>query len=125
MTPVTTTMSGSNVRISWTLPSDGAAAITSYRILIQHSDGSTLSQQINYCDGTSFVIIANRFCEIPMSVLTSSPFSLSQGMLIKATVYAINQIGSGSQSSFNSVGELAQVPPHKPITPPTRNAATS
>jgi len=34
--------------------------------------------------------------------------------LIKATVYAINIVGSGTPSSFNSNGELAQVPPLKP-----------
>ena len=60
-----------------------------------------------------------------MSVITSSPFNLVQDALIKVSVFAINSIGSGLPSSYNTIGVRAQTPPHKPPTAPTRNAATS
>ena len=56
---------------------------------------------------TVFGIISNTFCEIPMYILTSSPYSLPQGVLIQATVSAINSIGTGLYSTFNTVGEFA------------------
>jgi hypothetical protein len=76
-------------------------------IKILQSDGVTLTANAYYCDGSNFLVMANLFCEIPMSVLTSSPYSLPRGRLIQATVSATNSLGSGIPSSLNIVGILA------------------
>lgn len=81
MSPVTTSMNGANLKITWTSPSNGGSSISSYKINILQSDG-TYSENTGYCDGSNFVIMGNLFCEIPMYVLTSSPYSLAQGTLI-------------------------------------------
>ena len=125
MQPVVTTMSGKNLHIDWIMPSENGSPISAYKILIVQSNGVTQTESTTYCDGSNFVVIANRFCEIPMSVLIAAPYSLPQGQLIKVTAYAINSVGSGTPSALNSVGELAQVPPLKPPTPPTRNSGTT
>lgn len=76
MQPVSTSMNGKTLKISWQAPNNGAASISAYKILIQHMDGVTLSEQLFYCDGSNFLVIANLFCEIPMNILVSSPFNL-------------------------------------------------
>ena len=60
-----------------------------------------------------------------MSVLISPPYNLIQGTLVKATIFAINSVGSATPSSLNSIGELAQVPPLKPPSSPARNVGTT
>ena len=82
-------------------------------------------EELNYCDGSNFVILGRAFCEVPMQILTAAPFSLAQGTLIRATVVAYNVIGGSIQSTLNSFGELAQVPPKQPPQAPLRNADTS
>ena len=118
-------MNGQNVHISWTAPADGASAISAYTVKILQQDGVTLTSNSYYCDGSSLVVMSNRFCEIPMSVLTFSPFSLSLGALIQATVFATNSLGKGTPSSLNTAGVLAQGAPFQPPSAPTKNPATT
>jgi hypothetical protein len=70
------------------------------------SDG-TFAEDLQFCDGSNFVILANAFCEIPMQILTGDPYFLTQGTLIRATVRAFNVLGGGIISTLNSLGELA------------------
>ena len=51
-------------------------------------------------------------------------FRLPLGQLIQAKVAAKNLIGFSAYSTLNTLGELAQTEPSKPVAP-TRNAATS
>jgi len=60
-----------------------------------------------------------------MSTITSSPFSLAQNTLIQARISAINSIGTGTPSSLNSEGTLAQLAPHKPPEMPFRHESTT
>ena len=59
MSPITTTNSGTNVVVSWSLPADtGGSSITTYRIMFKASNGNLYV--IANCDGTSSTIITNR-----------------------------------------------------------------
>jgi hypothetical protein len=52
----TTTNSGTNVVIDWTEPADNGAAITSYTVLIEQSDG-VFSENAS-CDGSDATIVS-------------------------------------------------------------------
>jgi hypothetical protein len=49
---------------------------------------------MTYCNGLEPTIKANRYCIVPMTVLTSDPYHLVQGHHnIFATVEALNVVG--------------------------------
>jgi hypothetical protein len=103
----TTTVSGSNIVISWSLPSTNGSPIESYTITIRQSNGSTYSEQLKYCNGSNASIISARSCTIPTVVLTSAPFSLTSGSGVYAKVVAKNGVGNSSSST---AGNGATVP---------------
>jgi hypothetical protein len=70
------------------------------------------------------LIYAQRFCEIPMQVLTSSPYSLSAGSLIEAKVQAFNANGWSSLSTDSTGAAIVQTVPIT-MTAPTRDSATT
>ena len=72
----TTTNSGSEVIIDWSAPAENGSPITSYTVTILQSDGLTYTEDTANCDGTDKIISATQ-CTIPLSVLTSAPYSLS------------------------------------------------
>jgi len=124
----TTTIEYDLVKVAWAAPSSTGGtgvALTAYRVEIQHSDGSTYSEELTNCDGGHTNVLTNRECHIPMNLLTASPFSLSQGSSIIARVTAINTIGVGATSPDSTVTASAETVPHKPSSPPMRGAATS
>ena len=51
-------------------------------------------------------------CTIPITALTSAPFSLVQGALVQAKVAAKNAVGEGAFSAANSLGALIQLVPY-------------
>lgn len=53
----TTSNVGTNVLIDWYEPYDQGADITSFSILIRHSDGVSFSEELTSCDGTDSVIV--------------------------------------------------------------------
>jgi hypothetical protein len=82
----TTSNSNTDVIISWSpTTNDYGSAVTSYNIEIQQQSGS-FSTYAATCDGTNSIIVSSTTCTIAMNVLTSSPFSLTAGDLIVATV---------------------------------------
>lgn len=70
--PIVTTMNGEKVKITWNVPSTGGASLTKYKIMIETSTTGTFAEQLYYCDGSNFVVLANAFCEIPMYILTQA-----------------------------------------------------
>lgn len=70
--------------VSWTAPSDGGSAITAYQILLQTSDGTTYSENLTNCDGSTSTIIDDGFCTIPKTMFTASPYNLAWGASISA-----------------------------------------
>jgi hypothetical protein len=53
----TTTNSGTDVVIDWSEPDNNGAAITSYTVLIEQSDGSFTADGVN-CDGSDSSIVS-------------------------------------------------------------------
>jgi hypothetical protein len=76
MAAVTTSTSGTNVEISWVPPSSNGAAILTYKILLQHADGS-FAEDVTLCDGSDSLVISDLYCSIPMSALRAAPYSLT------------------------------------------------
>ena len=98
----TTAVVGLYVRISWTAPSTNGSPITQYQILIRQSDDLTFSESIAYCDGSIASIRDNSSCDVPISSLIVSPFSLAWGSSVHASVRATNIYGnSGISPSGN------------------------
>jgi hypothetical protein len=51
-----------------------------------------------YCDGTQGSIVSALYCEIPLTVLRTSPYDLGYGEQVIAKVSAINSNGEGPVS---------------------------
>ena len=111
------------VQISWTSPSSNGANITSYYIEIQDSSGVWRTETTD-CAGNSSAVFLAGSCIIPMSVLTSAPFSLTLGTLVQVTASAINAYGQSTPSAVNTVGATISTVPVQ-MSPPTRGSATS
>ncbi len=61
---------------------------------------------------------------MPLSVLTSQPFLLSQGNLVAVRIQAINAIGASPYSNPNIAGALIEIVPHWPAVAPMRDPTT-
>ena len=92
MSAPTTANSGTDVVITWPEPNSNGADITEYLIEVQTNDGDFVEED-TFCDGAANVVREGRTCSIPMSVLTDVPYSLTQGITIKARVSSINAQG--------------------------------
>jgi hypothetical protein len=64
----------------------------------------TFTEDTTDCDGSASAVIASKYCLVPMSVLSTSPYSLSYGTLVIAQVQAYNANGWGALSPSNTVG---------------------
>ena len=81
MVPIVSSMSATKVKVEWVAPNSGSLNITRY--LIEVLSGDTVNYyQTSSCNGQDTLVIANVFCQIPMSELTSYPFNIPQGRLI-------------------------------------------
>ena len=99
------------MRIAWSsYINNNFEALDKYQVLIQDALGEFRDQLVS-CDGTNLVIVAQRFCDVPMITLTSAPYSLSEGTLIRAKVRAHNKIGWSVFSELNTLGVVAQTTP--------------
>jgi hypothetical protein len=110
-TPTTppTTNSETNVIIDWTEPANNGAAITSYTILIQQSNG-VFSEDITNCDGSDNTIVTSSQCTVPLSTLTSAPYSLSLGNDVNVKVIATNVKGDSPESLQGSGATIIEAP---------------
>ena len=124
MLPVTTSQLGTDVKIAWIEPNSGSLTIDGYLIEILTSDLTTYAEAPT-CDGQDSYVHQNKFCTVPMETLTSDPFNIQQGDLIKIRVSAQNSLGFSIPSTLNTVGVTAKVQPHKPPTAPQRGVGTS
>jgi len=119
-----------SVTITWTIPYNGGSSVDSYNLQILTSDGATFVEQSTYCNARSdSTVISNRYCAIPMSVLTSEPFLLVQGDEIVAQILAHNHLGDSPYSADSSnnigVGALIMQVPHEPPTGASRGSLTT
>ena len=94
---MTIVKNGLNVDISWNLPDSNSDAIDAYEILILKSDGTTWIEDTVNCDGSTALVITNRVCSVPFTVLRST-YGLAYNALIYAKVRAHNVNGYGDYS---------------------------
>jgi hypothetical protein len=111
----TTTISGSNVNIAWSLASTGGSAITAYQITIGQSDGSTFTTIPIYCDGESASVVAAASCSVPISTLRQAPFNLPWGASVFAKVSAANIYGYSAVSASGN-GAIILTNPDPPTS---------
>lgn len=110
----TTTINGDFVDITWDEPAIQGSPITEYRILVRQSDSVTFSTELTNCDGTEQTIIDTRLCSVPIDLLRSSPFSLTWGSSVVATITAFNTYGT-SQTSEEGNGAVILTNPDAPL----------
>lgn len=74
-----------SVRIKWNIPASiNFASVTKYRIYIANAGGSFI-EDLTYCDGTDSQVIAQLYCQVPMTYLrTDADFLLPYGTLVEA-----------------------------------------
>lgn len=101
----------SKIRISFTEPEPNGEFITKYQIKVQTWDLVTFIEDTVDCDGSQLQIIANMYCDIPMTVLRAAPYSLTKGMLIKVIGRAYNLYEWGQFSQVNVEGATLETEP--------------
>lgn len=74
--PVTTSINpDGSVKISWEAPDDNSEDLTHYEVEIQDTTGSLSFTDTVNCPHSEVTL--TKECDIPMSVLTSAPYSLT------------------------------------------------
>ena len=87
MMPAQTEISQLNVRVWWTDEAEidsGGIPLNAYGIIIRSWAGEFLP--VAQCNGTNSTLVSARECFVPLSVLTSQPFLLSQGNLVAVKI---------------------------------------
>ena len=95
-----------DVMVSWSAPASNHASITQYLIKFVQVGGVTFTEESTYCDGSQQLILLQRFCLVPHSVLTATPYSLTFDTLIEVKVQALNRNGWSDASDANVAGLL-------------------
>lgn len=101
----------SKVRIEFEEPEPNGESITKYQILIQKSDGVNYAEDLTHCDGSNAQVIANLYCDIPMTVFRAAPYNLAKGTLIKVIARAYNLYQWGQYSQVNVIGATVETEP--------------
>lgn len=120
----TTAVNGYNVDITWSAPFDGSTQITAYTITIRQLDGTTFTQELTNCDGTSQAIVNARKCSVLISDLLGAPYNLPWGSSVYAKVAAIN-IKGASVFSIEGNGAVILTIPDSPLNLQNNAAVTS
>lgn len=105
--PPDTSVDVNSVVITWQAPvTDNGSPISSYKVLIRHSETSSYSEDLDNCDGSDPTIMAQLFCTIPFDVLTAAPWTLGQGTSVFAKIVATNEIGDSEESTAGNGATL-------------------
>ena len=78
MSPPTLSLSGQTITTIWTAATNNGDSVTSYRILFLYSNGSYIENP-SLCNGADSTVVSNLLCTTNMTLLTSSPVSLTAG----------------------------------------------
>jgi hypothetical protein len=108
----TTTVSGSDVSITWAAPADGGSAITGYTVEIRQRDGATYTQSTG-CSGIA------TSCTIAITDLKAAPYNLVEGNNIIARITATNTIGNSATSPAGNGAVIPATVPSTPAAPTT------
>jgi hypothetical protein len=133
-----TAITGSQVQISWTKPSEYGSPVHAYTILVQAAPAGAATEGVftsaapGHCNGADPSIVAAASCSIPLAVLRASPFNLPFDAPIIAIVGAHNANGppydpqayAGLASAPSAIGARIQTAPVR-MAAPTRGALTS
>jgi|LauGreDrversion4_2_1035121.scaffolds.fasta_scaffold831385_1 hypothetical protein len=76
---------GTDVVITWPVPVDNYAEVTSFDLKIKNSAGSFV-QALSYCDEDAATILSSQTCTLPLETLRTLPFSLNYNSLVVAIV---------------------------------------
>ena len=106
----TTSTSDDKVRITWQAADDKGDPVTAYRETIKQADG-VFSENVEYCDASVDPVFTNLYCEVPMSVLRDTAYSLGLGDLVQAKVLATNAVGDSEYSQENVAGATVETEP--------------
>jgi len=79
--------------------------------------------ELNYCINNS-TTVANRYCKIPLSLLTVAPYLLNLGDSIYASIEAQNFYGWGQVSAIGN-GATCVFVPTKPLNLTNNGVITS
>ena len=107
----TTVWSPDNVIISWTSPDNGGSPITGYTVTIRQADGSTFTSDLTNCDMSASTATT---CNVPVSSLRTSPYSLQWGSSVYAKVFATNIYGNSLVSDEGN-GAIITTSPDRPL----------
>jgi hypothetical protein len=110
---VTTKNVGDQVEITWLEPVTNGSPITGYRIFVVDSLGEFL-EETTECIGAT--VLDSRSCQVPLTTLRASPFSLSPGTSVLAKVRSINLYGESAELSDPGAGAFIQTVPDAPIS---------
>merc|ERR1712178_655702 len=72
------------------------------------------TEETSNCDGSTSSIISNSYCDIPMTVFSSSPYSLSAYDLVIVKFRAQSSYGWSDYSDANTAGATVMTVPGVP-----------
>ena len=115
---------GTSIQIQWVAPYDGSSPIEYFNLQFKTKAG-TFVEETTYCNVRyDQTVIKNKYCVLPMDILTSEPYKLVQGDIVVARILAANIVGESQYSMENALGGEIRVVPHAPILAPYRGQLT-
>jgi len=78
--------------------------------LIKQADGVYSEETVN-CNAATDPVFSAAYCDVPLTVLRASPYSLTLGTLVQAKVKATNVIGDSAFSQENTAGATIETEP--------------
>jgi len=100
---------------------DGGEPITGYVVVFLGSDGAT-GYASNECDENDDSLVATSVCTFAITTFIGNPDYLAEGDLIQFSVAAINSIGQGEFSLYNTEGPVVSTLPSKLPSAVTSNS---
>jgi hypothetical protein len=104
--PVVSSVSASSIYINlvWTLSTNNNLAVDQYQIQIQNNAASTFFDMLDYCDGTTALVVSTLSCSIPMTAFWVSPLILVYNDPVVVQVRAHNERGWSTYSAAFGAG---------------------
>lgn len=118
--------SGSFIKITWSGPTDdNGETVTAYQVVVREDDSTTdFHEDTTNCNAQESSIVTNKFCLIPYSALTASPYNLDVQDTITVKVRAQNSRGWGAYSAISTSSITVESVPNA-MADPTSGSATS
>ena len=108
---LTTSNSGTDIIVSWSIPVANFADISSYDLMIMNHN-SAFTEATSYCHEDATTILASQTCTISLLTLRAAPFSLTYNQVVIAIVNSQNVYGASDYSQPNVLGATIKTEPH-------------